>query len=703
MKVSELSKRKKFKSVAKVLSIAICFTVAFSLVTVETTEAILGIVCIVVGAFVAGAIIGYLANEGHDKTSPDGLVTSQANYVLVWNDFVEEWNNDYISENVNLANYMMMYNLTFLDSVRRAEHDVASYVNLLNWSDVESNMSSLSGYKENVSNFIVSTLHGYNRIDVSILQHMYDTDVWAYTTPMKRAKVYTAISTYHYDWRELNYCGTSGIDYVQYKAPFGTHPVGYDGNYDVGDKFFVTFLYVPSGYSITLKNLDSNVETTYNDGVHDLQGKRNEVIDVDVTTYPHVGIDNTRVYLFGLPTDFDILVDTYINYNPGLTYSTEPQSIVFESEKFIKEIGVKIIYGVSYEADIYLDGVFKSRWGMESQTVTLNEYASNITIVPIGSGSSAYITRIQSEGYIYSDMNGGLKVVTDSGGTSDVTDNLPDRGRVGLDWMVNSYKNIYDAMIINSKILWNVYHANGWYSTDDIPSEFIVVAPDMIFDNLDVLKNLPMDKAQAIYYAWMAQLINFYDENPDYADTYDDTDMTVFDDGIIINASLVHGGKTVFTNHLIYISPLLNDFYICKDNFYNLTQKIFIYDITGNYIYYGYVGDNLTVHNITIDDVGTDCVTLGRQTMHDFLMGKYGFSISFPAEWIFPVAGIPSTDIYATIAVAFICLGVPIWLFAGKKYNKIGILLVVIGGGILIYIYVLPIIIDFFDSLVFWD
>lgn len=716
MKSNQSSKN--FKSVARVLTIVICIALAISLVTVQQTEAVIGIAVALVAVFAGGLIIGWLANSRHDSTSPDALITSQENYVTVWNDFIEDWNNDYTDENVDLANYMMMFNLTFLDSVRRAEHDVASYVHLLNWSDVENNMSSLIGYKENVTNFIISTLHGYNRIDISILQHIYDTDTWSYTTPMKHAKTVKLNSAVYYDWCELTTTYRGYNFYTQYKANFGSYPVGYDGEYDIGDKFYVTFIYVPNGEHITLKDLVTNIETTYYHGVYDLEGKQNEVINV--TTYDYgVGTNNhlldvTGVYLFGLPTDFDMLEDNFITYGTDLTFSSQPQSVLFENDKFITEFTVKFAseVGGGYGSKVYVDGDYigESTDGSTANptfiTYTTDDYIHNITTTPfwaIGGWATSCVISIQTEGYIYHDMTGGLRVDTDSAGTANITDNLLARGRIGLDWMVDSYKNIYDGMIINAKILWNLYHGNGWYSTDDIPSEFLVVPPDIIFDNMDALTNLPLDKAQAIYYAWMAQIIDFYNENPDYVGTYDDTNMTVFDDGIIINASLIHGSKTVFENHEIYISPLLGDFEICKNNSYNLTQKIFIYDITATYIYYGYVGDNLTINSITIEDVETDCVTLGRQTMQDFLLGKYGFSISFPAEWVFPE--IENLEIYMTLAIGCIVAGIIVAVASSgkfKKFRPIGYLLVAIGIGVIIWIYVIPIIQSFLSSLVFW-
>jgi len=721
MKSNKSSKfnRKNLKTAVGILTILICFGMVFNLVVVEQVEAVVitgtGIVIIMGATFIGGLIVGWLTNTGHDSSSPDALVISEENYILVWEDFNEEWNNDYIQANTNLHNYMMMFNLTYLDSVRRAEHDVASYVNLLNWSDVENNMTSLISYKENLTKFIVATLHGYNRIEVSILQHVYDTDAWSYTTPLKYAPyAHHSTGETNYDWTELTDYGYDEPDQqdFQYKVNFGTYPVGFDtgggesglplktGGYNIGEKFYVTYIYVPNGNFITLKNLDTNDETTYSQGVYDLQGEENEVMDVTIYDYgstsANENLDRTGVYLFGVPTDFDVLQDTLKTYNTGLLLSSvgESQSLIFEATKYINEVTVEGTEGSS----LYIDGILKYDFPhYQTIPIPIDDYVKNITMQQ-GTLASGRIVSITTEGYIYPDMQGKLKVVTEHAGTAYITDDLPARGRVGLDWMVNSYKSIYDSMIVQAKILWNLYHANGWYSTDDIPSEFLVIPPDIIFDNMDVFGNLPLDEAQAIYYAWMAQLIDFYNKNPDYTGTYDDTNMTVFDDGIIFNATLVHGNKTIFSNHEIYISPLLNDLDLCKNNSYNLTQKVFIYDITANYIYYGYVGDNLSIHNITIESIETDCVTLGRQTMHDFIMGKYGFSISFPAEWEFPpIDG--GEEIYTIIAVALICLGVPIWLLGGKKYNKVGILMIVVGACIIIVIYAIPAIVDFFT---FW-
>ncbi|GAG20204.1 unnamed protein product, partial [marine sediment metagenome] len=263
------------------------------LITVQQSE---GAILIGIGIFVGGFIIGWFMTSGHDSSSPDAQVISEENYILTWNDFIEGWNNDYISGNTNLANYMMMYNLTYLDSVRRAEHDVASYVHLTNWSDVQTNMTSLVDYKENITKFIISTLHGYNRVEVSILQHMYDTDSWSYTTPMKIGKHY--ITGDQYAWMDLELYGSQSFppNYnvpTQYKVCFGTHPVGYNGDYDIGDKLYVTFMYVPNGNSITLKNLNSDEETVYTQGVHDLEGLLNEVIDVTIRDSGLPSYDNT--------------------------------------------------------------------------------------------------------------------------------------------------------------------------------------------------------------------------------------------------------------------------------------------------------------------------------------------------------------------------------------------------------------------------
>jgi hypothetical protein len=231
-----------------------------------------------------------------------------------------------------------------------------------------------------------------------------------------------------------------------------------------------------------------------------------------------------------------------------------------------------------------------------------------------------------------------------------------------------------------------------------------VVPPDVIFDNLDALHNIPFNASLGIYWTLLRQIVDFYNSNPNYLDSYNDSDVYAFDDGIIINGTLVHNETTIFTNHSLYITPIFSDLELCSNTSYNLSQQIFIYDIIDRKIYYGYENDTLNVTNITIDGTLTNCTTLGRQTMHDFILGKYGFSISFAGEsWQYP--GTDYTN-YEYLAVGCIVGGI-ILAIAGagkdagarKIFKYLGILLIAIGVCIFIYIFVIEPILDWFGWL----
>lgn len=697
--------------IADIIFIMIVVGLCAMLVTVQVGKAIIPILIGMGVAFFGGALVGWWLSQQQDTGTPDALVTSETDYVLSWNDFLEEWNNSYISENTHLRNYMNTYNFTYLQNVRRAENEVSAFVNYTDWDAVVENMTTLTGYKENVTYSIIGMLHCYNRLEANIISYLFDTMNFDYTQPIKQP-------VRGGPWYAINAMSAGSY---QYKLKFGTFPAGYTGKYSIGDSLYITFIYVPDGKYILLNRTVNGLpqQTNYSaKGVYDLQGMRCEVVDVSRDANYGTSLDGTQVYVWGMPVSFNPLTPPSIDYtiisvHNGTIPSGANYTMQFGCKKYIDFVGLYTWGGDTYK--VYVDGVLFANGTVPGgarmvYNVSIND---NVTILTTQcTGHSHSIHGVRCPGYFYNIWHycEAVKITTTHDGTVYVhgpgnfyLSRLTADRDIGLYWMSDSYVNIYDAMIQQSHILWNLYHANGWYHTTDIPSDFIVVPPDVIFDNLDALSDLPLNVSQAIYYAWMYQLIRYYDENPNSTAVYSDNNQTMYDLGIKVNATLVHGVNTPFTGQYVYVSPLLNDFHICKGEYYNLTQGLFIFNPDTSHVYYAYAGDNFTVHNITLNGVQVDCITLGHDTMSEYLLGEYGFNLSFAGEWEFPEVGYDDT--YLMLAGVAIAIGIVMFAFGRFSKEKhggiatLGLLLMIAGFAYIAYIYAVAPILQFFGIL----
>jgi len=709
--------------IADTIFLVIIIGLCAMLVTVEVGRAIIPVLIGIGCAWAAGAIVGWFLAQQQDTGSPNALVTSEYDFVITWEDFLEEWNNSYIQINTDLTNYMNIYNFTYLQQVRRAENEVSAFVSYDVWQDVVANMTTLQSYRENVTKSLIGMLHSYNRLDASIISYLYDTADLVYAQPVKATQASQLLWNTNPIWRPISAVSTGNY---QYKLQYGTFPVGYSGNYSIGDSLYITFMYVPSGKYIVLNNTATGIETNYSTaGVKDIQGALCEIVDVSTDANYGTGFDGTEVYVWGMPDSFNFLEAESREYLISETWAggggKAPgvnDTLEFGSYKNISYIWVFGQIGNHYH--VYVDGApFESGVIAPSGDPTHSGVKVNINqkvkmISEHVDETHHQITAISTTGFYYNNYMNCYAIqvnTTDDGKAYIVNRGFPNANQsnlqainaIGIWWMADSYIGIYDAMMNNSEILWNLYHANGWYNTSDIPSEFMVVPPDVIFDNLDALTNLPMNASQAIYYAWMYQLINYYNENPNSTAVYDDNNQTMYDLGIRVNATLVHGANTVFNESWVYVSPLLSDFEICSNNSYNLTQGLFIFEPDGRHVYNAYTGDNFTVYNITLDGNQVDCITLGHQTMSEYMLAEYGFNLSFAGEWIFPEVG--TDNLYTMLSVVAICAGIMLYVFGrfGKEQHGflkiIGILLMLAGFVYLAYIYIVAPILNYFGWL----
>jgi hypothetical protein len=635
--------------------------------------------------FVAGAIVGYFFHDSVDTGCPNAVVVDQSNFVTTWYDFIESWDNAYIKNNADMVNFMNMYNLTYLDSVRRAEHEVADFVDYTVWQDVIDNMTTIEDFKHDVLNMLIYLLHGYNFIDVSLISYMYDSIenplidyVDAYTTHINGDLL--ELSTHH--------------------SRYGTFPTQYVGLFYPDEIFYVTYLYIPTGKNLTMQNMVTNVTSTFNEsGIVDLKGELYKVVSGDFN----------EAYLFGIPSDYDILNPSNAEFgvnSTGVNANTN-QSIVFGSQKYIS--GVTIEGTGNYK--IYLDGELFDTGVIPEGIDNIIHIDENATTIDVQSNNNGnYFATLLAPSYIYNSWYfDGLVMQTDLAGGVNISsrftsdpDQLYANRMIGLYSMTDSYVNIYNAMITQAKILWDLYHSLGWYETDDIPSDFLVIPPDIIFDNLGSLENLPVDIAELIYNAWMAQLIQWYQDHPNATGVYNDYNQSMPDIGIEINCSLTHGGNDVITDKICYISPLLETLCIETGESYILTQGIFILQSSPIHVYYGYTGDNLTINSITVDNESVDSICLERTVMHDFLMENYGINLSFPAEWTPPVIEeLPSFTMWALLSIG----GGIVLAIIGSASQKlkilktIGILLIVVGSIYLLWVYIIQPVGTFFGWL----
>lgn len=393
----------------------------------------------------------------------------------------------------------------------------------------------------------------------------------------------------------------------------------------------------------------------------------------------------------------------------GFTEPNHNQSFVAPMEKSVDSIRIVYDVGSPEYFTLLIDGNSYGSYSGNTSKIGNNyiyevSYHGTFTELTLKceNGTSAKIGGVLCSNYYGADLNGGMIVDTTLDGQCNVTEGLPARAAIGLNFFSDTIATIYEGMEENAFYLWSLYHSFNWYNTSDIPSDYITLPPDIIFDNLDAVNTLSPDKGLAIYYAWLKQIVEFYDENPEYLGSISDENFTTFDDGIIINCTLVHGGDEIFNLNRVYILPRITDMEVCINTTYELSQQLFIFNIDTLTIYTGYTGDSLFVYNISVDGEDVTCVLLGRQNMQNFTLGKYNFSISFSGEeWEYPELGgygIVDLLIYGGIA----CLICGCLSFLYKKTRGLGKFLLAVGIVLIIIAIIYPLLLmiwNFFSGL----
>lgn len=669
MKANKSSKN--FKTATRILTIVICIGLAFSLTTIETSNAFVFTLGIVIGLLITGGVIGWCLHEQSNSENVGdnpALKLTEENILTAWQSTAETISNQYKENNVDVQNFVNLFNVSYLYWVRQAEHDVANVISSNNWYDAKTNMTTFDDFDDSIKDLILSQLAKYSAQDVYTFRNILETN----------AK----------DTVDIVDVNGSIIDS---SFTYGLRPMVSDRNTD----WYLISIYVPADTSL---KVDGNL---YTEGVYQFHANEHTISEVT----------SDSILITGFPTDYDIFSKKYYNltnervcgdksiHSGGATSFTN----IYINRKIDKiDFDITTITGASYVDWIDLYGNSHRIGDSVGQfEVYPHAYVKYIEICVGGGGHDIVITPITVDinyhDIFYRPEPVTLTVKTSLAGDVELAQYLTDRDLINFYDMIIPYmKTIKDAMELNAQTLFNLYHSHGWFSTDDIPSNYLVVMPDLVFDNIFALADINITEAMLIYYTLLKQLDNqtLWTESD-----IDSSDISISDFGKwMVKGKLTHASDVIFDNEWVWIIPQTESLVLENNTNVSLTQSVMFFIPSTQEMFMGYSGDTLHIYSLLEDGESSENITITRMTLSEFLIATYGFDISLFEEWEFPL--IPEgSEIYLIIAVGLIAVGVIVWLLGGDKYKKFGILTVVVGAGILILVYVIPAIIDF---VVFW-
>ena len=646
--------------VKKTISIFILiasFGIVFSMITVPTIGAT--ITPVQLGAIMLGGLIGnflYDLFTGDNQPDNPSLANSQANLLLAWEGSAERINNQFKQSDVDVMNFVNLFNVSYLYWIRQAEHEVASVISITNWHDAKDNMTSFDLFEDALKSFMLSQLSKYSAIDIYALRDMYDTD----------AK------------DDISVLSDNGVAMNPDTFLYGLQPFVGDRN----TEWYLVDVYVPTGESLKIDG------DSYAEGIYQFGGERHNLTEVS----------SDSILITGFPTNYDLFTRKWYNVTDELIESSHDLNTNIYINRHVDNLtataGNSFVQDIGYKDDggwhRFSDGTHT--YSISGKLIEIGVFGTlSIPLPTVGSIKCSY--KIHDIFYRPDALR--LWIETSLAGNMDIKQYITDSDNINFYGVILPFlSTIEQGMDLQAHILFNYYHNHGWYSTDDIPSQYLVIMPDLNFDNLQALAGLNITEAQFIYYSMLKQLDN---ETLWVQNNIDSKNISITDFGKwMVKAKLVHGGNTIFDHTWVWVVPQTGDLYLVNNSNNILNQSVLIFNPDDGTIYMGYSGDTLHVYALLEDGEYQDNMTVERQTLHDFLIAQYGFDVSVFGEWVFPSG--TTEMIYNSLAIAGIISGIVVWGLGhsknseGKKrgYLKIlGILMIIAGGLYLLYAYII--------------
>lgn len=127
--------------------------------------------------------------------------------------------------------------------------------------------------------------------------------------------------------------------------------------------------------------------------------------------------------------------------------------------------------------------------------------------------------------------------------------------------LLKSFRNVLQDMansiLKNAYIVWESYHDRGIYSKSDIPANEILPYPDLLFDNIDALRNLSLNESMYVYYSMLSQMSDTLQKmDAELTNASNDFDkLDVNDDGVLSEDEI---NKSVWDSY-DYLKPYMYD------------------------------------------------------------------------------------------------------------------------------------------------
>lgn len=237
---------------------------------------------------------------------------------------------------------------------------------------------------------------------------------------------------------------------------------------------------------------------------------------------------------------------------------------------------------------------------------------------------------------------------------------------------VNAYTQAKVDALGSGQTYWNFLRGMGYADIDDIPSSFYIPPPSVAVPNFADMGTLTIDQQQALYYAWLNNLENFFNSTSYESANMTATETIVGNLSLTVKCSVVNASdEVVFSDKIVFIQPSVQSFTITKNEQYVLNQSVFcVYSVSSSSG--GYIWQTLTIpsgYKINVTEIYLNGVltndTIATFAMTSLSQAAYEFDFDIQGESTTGTTDI-SAWLYVLIPVMMIAMIVPA-LFSRRR------------------------------------
>ncbi len=638
-----------YKKIKQAAVIGLAVVCAFSVVSIEYTQTAEAFVCgglcvagIIITAGAVGGYIGWTLGHSDDDTNPNSNSEESIHHAAMLDKishYIDLYKQNH-NEQINLQN---LYANTYLACVRYGENEASEVVQYDNWEEAKSNMETFHQFNLTARSILLNIMGSYGYMDSQLLNTISDSGQFSFIT-LKQ------------DSTEQNYINW-GIQLFNNK---------YNDSY-LGD-YLLNFVGVPVGEYIIIDGVNYSSASDYQ--IFDFEScDLEQVVEGTFREYTIEEISNeSKVYINGVRSNYPVInLSAYDNtftinipdYSVDLHKTESQYHTVFMRGSPLYVGKITYSWNVADDRDDDKKKFFMYYHnGTDWNTITDHVHRADGYDTYLGEGNFNFNLNKNIYGfkfrnyyadsaYSYGDdtFSVTMSLEVDScffyreESTHNIELDYQTQNDIGV---TDSFKNVtfnyygnwaqkftdmYNAINNACYAKWLYYRNQGYTSAADIPSDEMVPYPDNLMSNIDSLQGINHTEFVYMYYVLLQQYNNsdLWDSNNELSPS--DFNITNNFADYMINATLVHNENIVFNGSTVWFSVTQSDLTLVKNTSYILDQQILFFDPVSHSLYFGYIGDNLTVHNITYQGEETNTVTLEITTLDALVSALYGVDI----------------------------------------------------------------------------